>query len=142
MQFQRDHDPAVYNIRAYAPGEITITLPRATSGPVELEAIQGSFVISPQRVLPEWAVRAVDEVTDELLAQLLEWEPELVILGTGERLQFPSPQVSQSLIARQIGLEVMDTAAACRTYNILVAEGRRVVAALINPPQPEENSPI
>ena len=54
-----------------------------------------------------------------------------MILGTGPRLRFPAPALSKSLIARRIGLEVMDTAAACRTYNVLLAEGRSVVAALL-----------
>lgn len=139
MQFQRDHDPSVYNIRAYAPGEITITLPLAgetgAAGPVKLECIQGSFIISPHRLLPDWAPRVVSDLTQQHLAEALALEPELVILGTGSRLQFPAPQVGAALIAQQIGLEVMDTAAACRTYNILVAEGRQVVAALMNPPK-------
>jgi uncharacterized protein len=57
--------------------------------------------------------------------------PEIVLLGTGPRLRFPSPAVYASLLKARIGVEVMDTAAACRTYNILAAEGRRVAAALM-----------
>jgi uncharacterized protein len=58
-------------------------------------------------------------------------EPELVILGTGRRLRFPAAAMIRVLTDAQVGVEVMDTAAACRTYNILAAEGRRVVAALL-----------
>ena len=62
---------------------------------------------------------------------LLALEPEIVLLGTGATLRFPRPALSHCLTQAHIGLEVMDTAAACRTYNILVAEGRRVLAALL-----------
>jgi uncharacterized protein len=138
MQFQRDHDPHTYNIRAYAPGEISITVPVANQGgndgPREMETILGSCVIAPQQILPDWPPQGVEELAEEHLTDLLQLDPELVILGTGEQLQFPSARLGAALIAQQIGLEVMDTAAACRTYNILVAEGRKVVAALMNPP--------
>ena len=62
---------------------------------------------------------------------LLDLDPELVIFGSGNRIQFPQPQWLEALYAQRIGLETMDTQAACRTYNFLAGEGRRVVAALL-----------
>jgi uncharacterized protein len=61
----------------------------------------------------------------------LQWQPEIILLGTGTRLQFPQPQLIANIMAQGIGFEVMDLGAACRTFNVLVAEDRRVVAALI-----------
>jgi uncharacterized protein len=63
--------------------------------------------------------------------QMLALEPELVIFGSGARLRFPSPALTRALIEQRIGIETMDTAAACRTYNVLASEGRRVLAALL-----------
>ena len=62
---------------------------------------------------------------------MLELEPEIVLLGSGRRLVFPRQEIFGQVLGRNIGLEIMDTAAACRTFNILAAEGRRVAAALI-----------
>ena len=67
---------------------------------------------------------------------MLAWQPELVIFGSGQRMRFPAAAVLAGLIGRRVGVESMDTAAACRTYNVLVSEGRRVVAALIVEPAP------
>jgi len=58
-------------------------------------------------------------------------QPDIVVLGTGASLRFPHPRLTRALLEQRIGLEVMDTAAACRTFNILAAEGRRVAAALM-----------
>jgi uncharacterized protein len=137
MQFQRDHDPHTYNIRAYAPGKISITAPLSShedGGPMEVETIQGSCIITPRQVMADWPPQGIEDLAAEHLAALVELDPEVIILGTGETLQFPAPRLGAALVERQIGLEIMDTAAACRTYNILVAEGRMVVAALMNPP--------
>jgi uncharacterized protein len=61
----------------------------------------------------------------------LTLEPEIVLLGTGRRQQFPHPRLTQALLEQGVGVEVMDTAAACRTYNVIMLEGRRVAAALL-----------
>jgi len=77
---------------------------------------------------PVATFEALDEASFETLATL---SPELVIFGSGSRLRFPKPGLLKPLMARRIGFETMDTAAACRTYNVLLAEGRAVVAALL-----------
>ena len=82
----------------------------------------------------EWADFCVsddDQLAPEHFAELAEQAPEIVILGTGARQQFPAPALLRPLLERGIGVEVMDTGAACRTYNIVVAEGRQVIAALL-----------
>jgi len=90
-----------------------------------------STIISPQRIITDWRPQVVSDLQAADWAELLGWEPEIVLLGTGSRLIFPVLESTAPVINRGIGLEVMDTSAACRTYNILAIEGRRVVAALL-----------
>ena len=78
-----------------------------------------------------WGVDAVEALTPAHFEQILDLKPELVIFGSGARLQFVKPALYRALIERRIGIETMDTAAACRTYNVLASEGRSVVAALL-----------
>jgi uncharacterized protein len=132
MQFNLDRDSSSYTIRAYSPGEISITAP-AAGGPVAVEMVSGSFIISPKQLVRDWPATRVDDLLAEHLEMAAAMEPELVLLGTGATLVFPAPEVTMALLTRNIGVEVMDTAAACRTYNILMTEGRKVVAALMNP---------
>jgi uncharacterized protein len=87
-------------------------------------------VILPDRIIAGWAPAGFDALLAEDFARLLVPEPEIVLLGTGARQRFPHPRLLAPLIEGRIGVEVMDTRAACRTFNILVAEGRRVAAAL------------
>lgn len=84
-------------------------------------------------VLP-WAPRRPEELTAEHFDAILALKPELVIFGSGRRLKFVPPALMRGLIERRIGVETMDTGAACRTYNVLVAEGRSAVAALLLAP--------
>jgi uncharacterized protein len=81
-------------------------------------------------VLP-WSVDAFTDLAEAHFSRLIELGPELVIFGSGERLRFVHPALMRALMDRRIGVETMDTAAACRTYNVLLAEGRSVVAALL-----------
>ena len=81
-------------------------------------------------VLP-WPVHDFASLSAEHFEALVALAPELVVFGSGTRIRFPSPQWTRALIERRIGVETMDTAAACRTYNVLLAEGRSVVAALL-----------
>ena len=79
----------------------------------------------------DWGALSAETLTDEHLRSLLAQRPELVIYGSGARLRFLPAPVFRPLIDAGVGMETMDTAAACRTYNILASEGRRVVAALL-----------
>lgn len=84
-------------------------------------------------VLP-WAPSRPEELTAAHFEAVLALNPELVIFGSGPRIKFISPALISALIARRIGVETMDTPAACRTFNVLVSEGRSAVAALLLPP--------
>jgi uncharacterized protein len=83
-----------------------------------------------------WPVDRFEALAPVHFADLLALAPELVIFGSGARIRFVSPALLKPLIERRIGVETMDTAAACRTYNVLLAEGRSVVAALLFEPAP------
>ena len=89
-----------------------------------------SLLVTPSQVV-EWSASNAQSLSGTHFDAALELQPEVVLLGTGAKLQFPSAEVLRPLIDAGIGFEVMDTGAACRTYNILMAEGRRVLAALI-----------
>lgn len=87
-------------------------------------------VVLPDRIVTGWAPAGFDALAAEDFAGLLASGPEIVLLGTGNRHRFPHPRLIAPLLAARVGVEAMDTRAACRTFNILIAEGRRVVAAL------------
>ena len=94
----------------------------------------GSLVLASNGQLLPWDCHHFDDLTAahfEQLAAVMPEAPELVVFGSGSRLRFVRPALLKSLMERRIGVETMDTAAACRTYNILAGEGRRVVAALL-----------
>jgi uncharacterized protein len=95
------------------------------------ERFEHAVLVTPDQVVREWDPPAFDELTAAHFDPLLELKPEIVILGTGEKLRFPRPEVARALASAAIGFEAMDTKAACRTYNILMAEGRQVVAAIL-----------
>ena len=108
-------------VTAYGEGYVSVNAVRYNS----------NLVILPDRLITEWTTARFETlgVADfELLAAL---DAEIVLLGTGNQLRFPRPELLQPLIKAQKGLEVMDVQAACRTYNVLVSEGRSVAAALI-----------
>lgn len=90
-----------------------------------------SLIVLPERLIPDWQPTAPDAMTADHFSTLAELELEILLLGTGPKLRFPSPHLIHALAQQGIGLEAMDTFAACRTYNILAAEGRKVAAALI-----------
>jgi uncharacterized protein len=90
-----------------------------------------SLVVSADRVVTDWPARSVESLSGDHVAAIVELKPEIVHIGTGARFQFPEPALLAPLQKAGIGVEVMDTQAACRPYNILLADGRSVAAALI-----------
>jgi uncharacterized protein len=92
---------------------------------------RASFVLLPDALVEGWAPQGFAALTEADFASLLQYRPEMVLLGTGARQQFVHPRLLQALTGARIGVEAMDTRAACRTFNILVAEDRRVAAALV-----------
>jgi uncharacterized protein len=116
-------DPAQRQvIQGYGPGHFRISMVEH-SGPV---------LVTPEQSFA-WPVAGAAEIAADNLAAVLAVSPpiELLVLGCGERAVFVPPAVRAALRARGLALEIMDTGAACRTYNVLLAEGRRVAAALI-----------
>lgn len=95
------------------------------------EKITHSVVIGSRGQRINWQCGSFEALTEAHFAQLAELDAELVIFGSGERIRFPQPRWLQPLMAKRMGLETMDTQAACRTYNILAGEGRSVVVALL-----------
>ena len=93
--------------------------------------IEKSVVVTPGRVLADWPAADFESLRAEHLAALTDLGCEIVLLGTGSQLRFPRPETLRPLIDAGIGVEVMDVRAACRTYNILMAEERKVAAALL-----------
>lgn len=119
MRFSQDSF-AINSIRAYGDGEITISD----------KTISQSVVITADSI-QLWEPRSIDELSAGHIDRLGEFDPEIVIIGTGKVLTFPSPAVTAGLQVRGIGVEIMAHDAACRTFNILLAEDRRVVVALM-----------
>jgi uncharacterized protein len=90
-----------------------------------------SIIVSTKQVTPHWPVNSVENITEQHLEKVLDLQPELVLIGTGARQAFLSPRQMMYFYSRNIGVEVMTTDAACRTFNVLVSESRNVVAALL-----------
>jgi len=121
MKFAQDRAEGRNAFTGYGPGWVEVSGKRYSS----------SLVVGADRVIADWPATSVASLGPDHLACILELAPEIVLLGTGAAFDFPPPGRLGALNDAGIGVEVMDTAAACRTYNILLAEGRGVVAALI-----------
>ena len=108
-------------VRAYAPGELRVG-----------EALyRTNLILTAAALIEGWRPASVDDLRAEDFEPVLALAPELILIGTGARQQFPDRRALAPLYAARIGFEVMDTRAACRTFNVLVAEGRQAAAALI-----------
>jgi uncharacterized protein len=118
-----DRSDVRYRVNAYREGQVT----------VNEEVLTRSFVLDADRLLRDWPPTSVDALGPDHLDALLALEPELVILGSGRRQEMPAPDVLAPLLSVGIGVEVMDNGAACRTYSVLAAEGRRVALAVLLP---------
>jgi len=90
-----------------------------------------SIILARDKVIDDWDIRDVAAMTPAHAEPILALQPEIVLLGTGARQQFPSQEVLAAFLQRHVGVEVMDNAAAARTWDILASEGRNVVAAFI-----------
>jgi uncharacterized protein len=120
MELYDDSSAENHLIRAYAEGEIT----------VNNTVVRDSLVLMPDQLHTDWPPACLADLNREHIAFIAGLEPQIVLLGTGNTLQFPDNALLTPLMECHIGMEIMDTAAACRTYNLLVTEGRRVAAAL------------
>lgn len=95
------------------------------------KTLSSSFILTPHELVENWRPASSQELVADDMNALLDLKPVLVILGTGARQQFPSAAVMAACLTRGIGIEVMDNAAAARTFNVLATEGRKVVAGFI-----------
>jgi uncharacterized protein len=120
MKFTLESSSRVNLVRAYSREELRIGE----------EHVRSSCIVSADRLIADWPPARVEALRPEHLEAIFALEPEVVLLGTGERQRFPSADIRAAFAARGVGLEVMDLGAACRTYNILVQEERHAVAAL------------
>ena len=124
MKMQADRMEGRNAIARHGPGGVVVAGVTHTS----------SVVVPWQGGVQAWPPHDFDALAAAHFEQLAQMQPELVIFGSGSRLRFPKPALLRALMQQRIGLETMDTGAACRTYNVLLAEGRRVVAALLFEP--------
>ena len=121
MKISLDGGTATYRILSYAQGQVA----------VNEQILTRSLVVMPEQLLSDWPPQGFDALAAEHFALIEVLRPEIVLLGTGASLRFPAPALLVPLYDAGIGVEVMDTGAACRTYDILMAEGRAVAAALL-----------
>ena len=121
MQFLRENSDHPNVVTAYRPGALVLGE----------RTVHEALVLTPSELIEGWPVASAAELSPGALEPVFELQPELILFGSGERLVFPDGAAIASSLQRGIGFEVMDTAAACRTYNVLVHENRRVAAALI-----------
>nr|VFK45886.1 MAG: Uncharacterized conserved protein, contains Mth938-like domain [Candidatus Kentron sp. SD]VFK49824.1 MAG: Uncharacterized conserved protein, contains Mth938-like domain [Candidatus Kentron sp. SD] len=118
-----DDDNAGYHrVTAYDAGYVAVDGERFTR----------SLILTPSEIT-DWPPQTLAEVTADHIALLTEFAPEVILFGSGKKQQFPAQAVFRICYGRGIGIETMNTPAACRTYNLLVGERRRVVAALLMP---------
>lgn len=120
MKFQPDRSSA-QTIRGYGPGWITI----------DADRIEHSVLVGASGLRQAWDCTRFEDLTADHFERLASLDVEVIVFGSGLRNRFPPPAWLRPLMERRLGLETMDTQAACRTYNILASEGRNVVAALL-----------
>ena len=121
MKLQSDPHSGANTITGYGDGYIEINkIPYSHA-----------VLLSSDGEILEWAIKSFEDLGAADFMQMAALKPELIIIGTGKRQRFPKPELLKTLIEAKIGFEVMDSQAACRTYNILVGEGRQVLLALI-----------
>ena len=121
MKFHLDAPGGLNLIRGYGPGQLRVGERTHTS----------SVILTATTIIEDWRPASVQDLTAADLEPVLGLAPEVVLLGTGPHQQFPDSAILRILYEQRIGVEIMDTSAACRTYNVLVSEGRSVAAALI-----------
>ena len=124
MKLQSDPHSGANTITGYGDGYVEIN--QAPSA--------HAVLLSSDGAISEWPVKTFEDLEAGHFSQMIDLKPELILIGTGKRQRFPKPELLKSLITAKIGFEIMDSQAACRTYNILVGEGRQVLLALIVEP--------
>ena len=131
MKFTLEKAPGI-QIHGYQTGAITLRhAPNSTATNQPLVTHRSSLILSNVTSVHDWNVAQISELELHHFALVWEIQPEIVLLGSGQRMLFPPQEIRQEFALKGIGLEAMDTSAACRTYNVLMSEGRNVMACLI-----------
>ena len=120
MQFTREQNSAI-TVRQVEPGQLRIGN----------DLVRTNVLLTADREIRKWAIENIEQLSESDLDAILQAAPEMIVVGTGWRSVFPQRELVFALARRGIGFETMDTPAACRTFNILINEGRRAAAALI-----------
>lgn len=121
MEFEIDNGNATYQIKSYGDDFVN----------VNGQEYRGSLIVMPELLITPWGPTTLEMLNPEHFQVLLPHKPQVVLLGTGKTLRFPAARLYQTLTEHRIGVEVMNTSAACRTYQILMSEGRKVAAAFV-----------
>lgn len=121
MEFSLDKSTATYQIQSYQKGAVII----------QGKKYDQAVLVMPQHLIFPWGPTTFESLSIQHIEQFLLFKPEVVLIGTGEKLKFLPLPLLRPLIENNIGYEVMNTGAACRTYTLLIAEGRNVAAGLL-----------
>ncbi len=136
VKFSRQITASLFQIHDYSGDRVTVTVPNqqredSTTTGGQLVLTDG-FVISPTDLQRQWRPERIEDLSSEDVAQLIEnFDSELIILGSGQKIVFPDPALLAPLYEARIGVEIMSSDAACRTFNVLCEEGRQVTAAIM-----------
>ena len=121
VKLSEDYNPGTYIIRSYADNKVE----------VNNSTYESSLIISNTKLITDWEINNIEKMTHDHWLSLIEPGPEVILIGTGSSLVFPHPSTYRPAIEKGIGVEFMDSGAACRTYNILLSEDRFVIAGII-----------
>jgi len=121
MKFTRELPANVNLVRSYEHDAVCIGA----------QILRSSCLFNATELIADWAPRSLHALRIEHFAAAFAWQPEIILLGTGSSQHFPAREIYAAILARGIGFEAMDTGAACRTYNVLAGENRRVAAGLL-----------
>ncbi len=121
MRFSPDIDTHKHVIKSYGSGWIK----------VNEQEIRQSVIVTPDQVVLDWCPQTFSDLTEAHFEDIAQLKPDIVLLGTGSHQHFPHPRLARILLDQGVGVEFMDTVAACRTYNVIMLEDRKVAAALM-----------
>jgi len=121
MKLLLNNEVPVHQFSSFTPGRVVIGKNRYCR----------SLIVTPKEIYTNWPPQHIDGITATDLQEIIKLEPELILIGTGDKLRFPHPSILEGATRAQLAVDFMDSRAACRTYNILAAENRRVAAGII-----------
>mgnify|MGYP003388840826 CR=1 FL=1 len=116
-------DSSIYTIKSYSNSGVFI----------KNTLYETNIIVSPKIIVEDWGPSNINNLDQDHLTDIFNTKPELVLIGTGSKLSFPHNKILDAILLKNIGVEVMDTGAACRAYNFIAGEGRIVTAALFHP---------